>query len=135
MSLKIINLQNIGDNLTVDNTFISVDSDLITADQTLIEPSLYTLKIPYRKFTPVVKLYIWNEIKETETIITITVGNEPGLMVLEFGYPFVDGETYEVKVLNDSNDELVWRGKILSTTQTDLENYILHKNDNGIIKI
>lgn len=135
MSLKIINLQNIGDNLTVDNTFISVDNDLITADQTLIEPSLYTLKIPYRKFTPVVKLYIWNEIKETETIITITVGNEPGLMVLEFGYPFVDGETYEVKVLNDSNDELVWRGKILSTTQTDLENYILHKNDNGIIKI
>lgn len=135
MSLKIINLQNIGDNLTVDNTFISVDSELITADQTLIEPSLYTLKIPYRKFTPVVKLYIWNEIKETETIITITVGNEPGLMVLEFDYPFVDGETYEVKVLNDSNDELVWRGKILSTTQTDLENYILHKNDNGIIKI
>jgi len=135
MSLKIINLQNIGDNLTVDNTFISVDSDLITADQTLIEPSLYTLKIPYRKFTPVVKLYIWNEIKETETIITITVGNEPGLMVLEFDYPFVDGETYEVKVLNNSNDELVWRGKILSTTQTDLDNYILHKNDNGIIKI
>lgn len=135
MSLKIINLQNIGDNLTVDNTFIFVDSDLITADQTLIEPSLYTLKIPYRKFTPVVKLYIWNEIKETETIITITVGNEPGLMVLEFDYPFIDGETYEVKVLNDSNNELVWRGKILSTTQTDLENYILHKNDNGIIKI
>ena len=96
MSLKIINLQNIGDNITVDNTFISVDNDLITADQTLIEPSLYTLKIPYRKFTPVVKLYIWNEIKETETIITITVGNEPGLMVLEFDYPFEDGETYEI---------------------------------------
>jgi len=55
-------------------------------------------------------------------------------MVLSFGYDFVDGETFEAKV-TDLDDKLIWRGKILATNQNDLENYILHKNDNGIIKI
>lgn len=134
MSLKVINIHNIGDYLTVDNTFISVDNDNITADQTLSSPETYILKVPYRFFSSDIKLVLWNEIKETETIINLEVNEENGLMVIDFNHDFLDGETYEVKI-TDLQDKLIWRGKILSTTQTDLENYILHKKDNGIIKI
>lgn len=134
MSLKVINIHNIGDYLTVDNTFISVDSENITADQTLASPEIYTLRVPYRFFSSDIKLILWNEIKETETILDLVVVEDNGLMIIDFHHDFEDGETYEVRI-TDLDDKLIWRGKILSTTQTDLENYILHKNDNGIIKI
>lgn len=134
MSLKVINIHNIGDYLTVDNTFISVDSENITADQTLASPEIYTLRVPYRFFSSDIKLILWNEIKETETILDLSVVEDNGLMIIDFHHDFEDGETYEVKI-TDLDDKLIWRGKVLSTTQTDLENYILHKNDNGIIKI
>ena len=136
MSLKIIKIDtnNIGDDLTVDNTTISVDNIIISVDQTEILEPIYTLKIPYRFFSSEVKLLLWNEIKEKEIILNLTVIENNGEMILTFTNDFEDGETYEVKV-TDINDKLIWRGKILSTIQTDLENYILHKVDNNIIKI
>mgnify|MGYP003528875710 CR=1 FL=1 len=56
------------------------------------------------------------------------------LNIISIRYDFVDSETLEAKV-TDLDDKLIWREKILATNQNDLENYILHKNDNGIIKI
>lgn len=138
MSLKVINLDSATENLTVDNDIISVDSIEISVDMTLSGDTEHTLRIPYRSYSPEVKLVLWDEIKEIETILTITVVPEPGIMVLNFNYSFSDGDSFEVKVLDARegfNDRLIWRGKILATTQTDLENYILHKKDNGIIKI
>jgi len=56
-------------------------------------------------------------------------------MVLNFSHAFLDGDSYEVKVL-DLDNNLVWRGKILATIQTDLENYKLHKVvNNNVYKI
>jgi len=135
MSLKVIHIGSIGDDLTVDNTFISVDNDIITVDQTIQNPQDYELKVPYRFFTSNIKLSLWNEIKEFETILDLTVVEVDGQMLITFQHSFEDGETYEVKV-TDTNSKLIWRGKILATIQTDLENYILHKVvDNNIIKI
>lgn len=139
MSLKIINLTSASPNLTVDNNIITVDSDLITVDMTITELVEHTIKISYRYYTPQVKLYLWNEIKEVETIIPITVESEPGLMVLNFTHSFIDGDSYEVRVMDaveGKENNLIWRGKILATTQTDLEDYKLHKvGTNNIIKI
>lgn len=136
MSLKIIPLVDDEVSLTVDSDLISVDNDIITADMTNVILTEYTLKIPYRRYATNVDLYLWNEIKEVETIIPIVVEPEPGLMVLNFIHPFLDGETYEVKVLDQIDNSLVWRGKILATIQTDLQNYKLHKVvTNNIIKI
>lgn len=135
MSLKIIHINGIGDDLTVDSTLISVDDTNITVDQTILNPQDHILKVPYRFFTSNIKLVLWNEIKEIETILDLIVVEADGEMVITFQHDFEDGESYEVKV-TDSNNKLIWRGKILSTIQTDLENYILHKvEDNNIIKI
>lgn len=135
MSLKIIKIDSLSEFLTVDNTNISVDNTNISVDATLIGPVTYLLKIPYRFYTDEVILNLWSEIKQTETLLTLNVIQEDGLMVLEFFYDFEDNETFEVKV-TDLTDKLIWRGKIMATTQTDLEDYILHKVvDNNIIKI
>ena len=137
MSLKIIEISGIpgGDYLTVDNNIISVDSNLYTADMTVKPDTTYFLRIPYRFFTNEVKLVLWSEIKQVETILELPVVQQDGLMVLEFYHQFIDNETFEVKV-TDLTDKLIWRGKIMATTQTDLEDYILHKVvDNNIIKI
>jgi hypothetical protein len=134
MSLKVIKINELGDYLTVDSTLISVDNDIITVDATQQSFTGYTLKLPYRFFTSNIKFILWNEIKEKQDILSLVVTEENGTMVLSFGYDFVDGETFEAKV-TDLDDKLIWRGKILATNQNDLENYILHKNDNGIIKI
>lgn len=135
MSLKIIKIDSLSEFLTVDNTNISVDNTNISVDATLIGPITYLLKIPYRFYTNEVILNLWSEIRQVETIYELTPTQEDGLMVLEFFYDFEDNETFEVKV-TDLTDKLIWRGKIMATTQTDLEDYILHKVvDNNIIKI
>jgi hypothetical protein len=135
MSLKIIRISGIDDFLTVDNTIITVDSDLYTADMILDSNITYFLRVPYRFFTNEVKLILWSEIKQVETIIELTVTEEDGLMILEFYHDFIDNETFEVKI-TDLTDKLIWRGKIMATIQTDLQDYILHNVvDNNIIKI
>lgn len=134
MSLKVIKINELGENLTVDSTLISVDSTLITVDMTAQFAGIYTLRLPYRFFSSTIKMFLWNEIKETETILTLDVVEDGGIMVVEFFVEFEDGETFEVRI-TDLDEKLIWRGKILSTLQNDLENYILHKEDNGIIKI
>lgn len=132
--LKVIKINELGDYLTVDSTLISVDNDIITVDATNQSSESYIIKLPYRFFSPNIKLILWNEIKELEVVLELEVTEENGLMVLDFYYEFFDAESFEVKI-TDLNDKLIWRGKFFATIQTDLENYILHKNDNGIIKI
>lgn len=136
MSLKIIEISGVpgGDFLTVDNNIISVDSNLYTADMTINPDTTYFLRIPYRFFSNEVKLVLWSEIKQVETIYELPALQEDGLMILEFYHQFIDNETFEVRVV-DLTDKLIWRGKIMATTQTDLEDYILHVVDNNIIKI
>ena len=137
MSLKIIEISGAtgGDYLTVDNNIITVDSNLYTADMTINPDPTYFLRVPYRFFASEVKLVMWSEIKQVETIYEIPAIQEDGIMVLEFYHQFIDNETFEVRV-TDLTDKLMWRGKIMATTQTNLEDYILHKVvDNNIIKI
>ena len=136
MSLKVINIQALGDYLTIDNNIITVDTIEISVDATLLEQQSHTIKIPYRYYATNINLVLWNEIKELETIIPVVVVSEPGLMVLNFSHAFLDGDSYEVKVLDQIDNKLVWRGKLLATIQTDLENYKLHKVvNNNIYKI
>lgn len=136
MSLKVINIDSVNQFLTVDNNIISVDSIEISVDATTLEQQEHTIKIAYRKYASNINLVLWDELNEVETILPIIVGSEPGLMVITFSHLFKDGDSYEVKVLDQLDNTLVWRGKIFATVQTDLENYKLHKVvNNNIIKI
>lgn len=135
MSLQVIKINSIDENLTADNNIITVDNNNTTIDVTLTPSEEYTIKVSYRFWSNDVKLHLWNELKELETIIDLVPDSEPGIMVLKFQHNFVDGDSYEAKVL-DTQGQLIWRGKILATIQTDLQNYKLHKVvSNNVYKI
>ena len=136
MSLKVIKINDFGEYLTVDNTNISVDNDIITVDATLTTQENYILRLPYRFFSSNIDFVLWDEIKEEETILPLSVTKESGAMVLSFWFDFQDGQSFEAKVLSSGDGKLIWRGKLYSTTQQDLENFKLHKTtQNNIIKI
>ena len=52
-------------------------------------------------------------------------------MVFSFSFNFEDDKTYESSI-TDMDDKLIWRGKIYSTSQTDLQNYSINKNDREV---
>lgn len=136
MSLQVIKLDSINGSLTVDNDIITADNDMITVDTTTGGGQEYTIKFAYRKWSNLVNLHLWNELKEQETIIELSPDSEPGIMVLNFAHNFLDGESYEVRVFDKQNGELVYRGKLLATIQSDLQNYKLHKvTSNKVYKI
>ena len=122
--------------LTVDNIDISVDSIDITVDTlSTSATNTFLLKVPYRFFSNDVDLYLWDEIREKEFVINITPTEEDGFMVLEFYHPFRNDETFEARVISKDNNKQVWRGKILTTTQDDLQNFKSHSEEQNIYKL
>ena len=139
MSIKVIQISDLPSGpLTVDTTLISVDSTLVTADQTLyLEPNQidHVLTVIPRFYTTDVKLYLWNELKSMETVLTCVATETNGYLEIPFTYFLTEGDSIETKV-TDTTDKLMWRGKIYATSQTDLENFTLNpKTNNNIIKI
>lgn len=53
------------------------------------------------------------------------------VLMLDFGDPILkEGQSFEITINEDDN--LIYRGKAFSTTQTDLENFELNK---GVLKV
>lgn len=124
---------------TADNDLITIDTDIYTADQTLIEigggNGAYNLVVPYRFFEVDVKLYMINELTNEDFLTELEaydIGN--GTLVVRFSYDFEDGDSFESTIRN-LDDELIWRGRIYSTDQTDLQNYKVNVPSGRVIKI
>jgi len=131
MSLKVIKIHGMIESTTADTTLITADNSTVTVD---ITNSGYTLKVPYRFWATSVNLILWNELIEVETVISCVPIEENNQMKLEFDYVFIDGTTFETKI-ESVDGKLIWRGKILATTQTDLQNFTLNRTSSNIIKI
>lgn len=127
--LKVININNI-DNITCDTTQVTADNTLITADSSAFS-SIYELRLPYRFFTENVILHMFNEYSEEKYDIAITATENDGYMVLQFNFDFKNGQEFEAKIL-DTNGELICMFSILSTTQTNLQDFSLTRKDNNI---
>ena len=139
MSIKVITISDIPDGpLTVDSTLYTVDSTLITADQTVtFQPNSnnHILRIIPRFYETNIKLSLWNELTSTQTGLTATAGITGGYLEIPFTYFLSEGDSIETEV-TDTDDKLMWRGKLYATSQTDLENFTLNpKTNNNIIKL
>jgi|SRR5690606_16834206 len=69
-----------------------------------------------------VNLLLTNEfLEQTDTyLLPATYSN--GLMTIVVEHDFKEGESYMYQI-NDTDDNLMYRGKIFVTDQTDLQNY------------
>lgn len=121
--------------------FLTADSTLITADNLTWEISAdsgydnTTLRVPCRFFSTDIDFRIIEELTDNVQIFdSIPIDNGDGTLSITFSYGFKEGRTYEFNI--KSNNILISKGKIFSTDETDLENYVINKpDDNGIIKI
>lgn len=138
MSIKVINIGGgIDGPLTVDSTEITVDSTLITADQTVnytTEDNEHVLRVIPRAYETEVVLVMWDEMTSVETRIDCEAIVSGGFLEVPFTFYFKEGDSMETKLL-DSNNNLIWRGKIYATSQTDLQNFTLNPSPNNIIRI
>jgi hypothetical protein len=115
-------------DFTADNIFITVDS----LDEVNI---LYNLKIIPREYKEEVKVILYNELTSETDIIVCTTVNNNNFMIIRLDYDFQDNDLFETTV-TDLEDNLLWRGKIGATLQTDIQNYKMNvPNSNNIIKI
>lgn len=125
---KIINISDF-DGITVDSTIITVDNDIITVDA--ISGGAYEFKVPYRFFDANIKFIIYDELNDIQYIQELVAQDVNNYMVFNFPFDFEDDKTYESSI-TDMDDKLIWRGKIYSTSQTDLQNYSINKNDREV---
>lgn len=134
MSIKLVEIELIDQNLTADNGIITADTTLFTADTTQVTAQ-YTLKIAPRFFTDSVILTLWNEMTETSIVYNCTATTQNGYMLINYNHTFLEGQSYEANVTDLSN-KLIWRGKLYATSQTDIENFTLNlPSTNNIIEI
>lgn len=142
--LKVINIDpNFGGttDFTADNMDISIDTEMYTADATIINTGggdgYYLLTVPYRFYTEYVDFYMINELTNKEYLFGVeAIDNDNGTMTIEIPHDFQEGDSFEAKIISSEQKKLIWRGRIFSTIQTDLQNYQVNvPNVNGLIKI
>lgn len=124
------------DILTADRTDITADNTDITADASfrLLPNDTYEIVITPRQLVNEVILETIHELTKDKVLQTISASNSNGKMYLTFELLNVkEGDLFKATVF-DTDDNLLWRGKILATTQTNIQDYSLNvPNNNGII--
>jgi hypothetical protein len=133
MSIKLVEIDLLNQNLRADNAIKKADSTLFTADTTQITTA-YQLRVAPRFFTTNVVLTLWNEIREEKQVFNLVSTQYNGYMEINFNHIFLEGESYEASI-NNTTGNLIWRGKLYSTSQTDIENFTLNVPNNNIIEI
>jgi hypothetical protein len=81
--------------------------------------------IPRKEHTTCV-LKITNELRNTESQITIIGNFNNGVFFGDFEYNFSEGASYEIEI-NSNIYGLLFRGKAFATSVNDLQNYKLIK--------
>ncbi len=88
------------------------------------------LKVRPRKMVTSVNLVLRQE--STDSVITypLTGTYSGGFLILSLSHDFEEGEGYEM-VINDSSDNLLWRGRAFATAQEPSK----YKLNDGILTV
>lgn len=124
----IIKMNNGLDPITVDSTQITVDDTSITVDNNVsgFGGDGYRIQFIPRYYVENINVWLRNELNNEELSQTVTMTNLNGLCECILNIPNLeDNTTFEI-VINDTDDNLLFRGKVFATTQDDLENYKLN---------
>jgi len=82
--------------------------------------------IPRFYFDGDVVLSLYNEESSVTTTYDLTPITIDGYVYINFEEAFINNSNFQIKITSD--DEIVYRGKLFITDQTDLENYQITKD-------
>jgi len=86
-----------------------------------------SLKISPRKDVSSPTLSLTDKAKRTTSNVSVTKTNDGDYMVLTGTFSLTDGDQYTFRVKDGSEE--VYRGLILCTDQTDLDNFFVSKDE------
>jgi hypothetical protein len=84
-----------------------------------------------------VKVVLYDELSDEEIEeVAYTSFGDRGRQDIYLEYLFEEDKKYLVSILDAETEDLIWRGRLLSTDQTDIQNYNLLDEDEttGIIE-
>jgi hypothetical protein len=112
-----------------DRKNIYINSDLTISevendDNVLVEGDFYKLSLYPRVYMDEVTINIYDEMSDETVVDTVfTSFGDRGRQDIYIDYPFEDDKTYLVDFTQVDTETLIWRGRILSTNETDLQEY------------
>ena len=119
--------------LNTDQSITEVDND----DNVIIEGDFNKLSIYPRIYMDDVKVVLYDELSDEEIEeVAYTSFGDRGIQDIYLEYLFEEDKKYLVSILDAETEDLIWRGRLLSTDQTDIQNYNLLDEDEttGIIE-
>jgi hypothetical protein len=130
----VVNLNNRRDiYLQSDGTVTDVD----TTGSTQISGSFYSVFIYPRDYLDVVDVLIYDELDNKANILEcFTSPITKGRQNIFLDFNFVDEKRYLITISNPDTNGLIWRGRLLASDQTNLQEYQTYEENEttGIIE-
>lgn len=131
----VIKVNDFRENLTVDSTEVSVDTILYSVDATIVinEDGLLVKFIP-RYFVDICNLILRNELTDEVISLELPMIDDNGIAILNFNSDISNSTSFEM-IVNDLDNNLLFRGKAFSTNSEDIQNYTMNTKINNKIII
>lgn len=132
--MVVLNLNNVVDiYLQTDLSISEVDN----TDSTLLEEDVFKFTLYPRIYVEDVILEIYDEISDESVIEDCyTSFNKRGLQDIYIDFNFEDDRTYLIDIKDADTEDIVWKGRLLATTNEDIQEYkTFEQNSDGIIEI
>jgi len=133
--MVVVNLNNTK-NIYLDSNGAVVEVD--SGGFTLLQENIYSIALYPRLYLDLVDITIYDEFDDNEQVVeAYTSIADRGRQNIYIDYVFQNDKTYLIDLKDPEDDSLIWRGRLLSTDETDLQEFKTYDEDesNGIIEI
>jgi len=133
--MVVVNLNNTK-NIYLDSNGAVVEVD--SGGFTLLQENIYSIALYPRLYLDLVDITIYDEFDDNEQVVeAYTSIADRGRQNIYIDYVFQNDKTYLIDLKDPEDDSLIWRGRLLSTDETDLQEFKTYDEDesNGIIEV
>jgi hypothetical protein len=133
--MVIVNLNNTK-NIYLDSNGAVVEVD--SGGFTLLQENIYHVQLYPRLYLDYVDITIYDEFDDNEQVVeAYTSLADRGRQNIYIDYVFQNDKTYLIDLKDPEDDSLIWRGRLLSTDENNLQEFKTYDEDesNGIIEV
>jgi hypothetical protein len=133
--MVILNLNNTK-NIYLDSNGAVVEVD--SGGFTLLQENIYSIALYPRLYLDLVDITIYDEFDDNEQVVeAYTSLADRGRQNIYIDYVFQNDKTYLIDLKDPEDESLIWRGRLLSTDETNLQEFKTYDEDesNGIIEV
>lgn len=133
--MVVVNLNDVK-NIYLDSEGAVVEVNSV--DTTLLQENVYSISLYPRMYVDLVDITIYDEISDDEEVVqSYTSLSDRGRQNIYIDYIFQNDKTYLIELKDSETGSLIWRGRLLSTDEVDIQEFKTYDDDdiNGIIEV